>query len=312
MILGSSIRGIVKKNPIELFRILKDVSLGKEELDDECYFEILRTRRSMRMKPLVEAGFTELLRDIFAEGCAYKFIQLLTEHELLCFVFPAIDTLRAVDGGHYHNELVYTHVCGALKALDKNTKLPWFVKFAALYHDVGKCTWEISDEGKRRFLNHAQGGVPLTVSDMARLGFTKDEIKTVSTLVGMHMQQLDQGHSMRKLKRIFTEANVNPKYFFWVRYADNKGSAVYKTDFMYYWNLYKQYLTATRVVQEPSVKDLCINGYDLMKKFNKPPGKWIGAVLTYLFKGVQERGYINEPNELLEHATEFVKWYTGE
>ena len=312
MIEGNIIQQVIKLDAVNLFRMLLDVARGKDEMDDECYYEILRLRKKINIKTLANNGMSDVVIEVFNSGYAYKFMQLLQEHELTELIFPAINALLTVDGGHYHNELVYTHVMGALRALDKLDKIPWYVKLAALYHDCGKYTWEISEEGKRRFLNHAQKGVIVAERDMKRLGIPDEYVGYITTLVGMHMQQLDKGHSMRKLKRIFEEANLNPKYFFWVRYADNKGSAVYRTNFSFYWSLYKQYKTEVKEVHTPSVRDLCINGHDLMKHFGKPPGKWLGAVLTYLFKGVQERGYQNEREFLLKESEQFVKWYTGE
>jgi putative nucleotidyltransferase with HDIG domain len=311
MIDSKQIEPLIKSNQIQLFKILADVASGIEQLDYECFYEILRLRKKLSIKTLKNTGIAEVVENVFSSGNAYKFVQILTEHELLELVFPGVNALLTVDGGHYHNELVYTHVMGALRALDKNPRLPWFVKLAALYHDVGKYTWEISDEGKRRFMNHAQKGAVITERDMTRLGISKDITGYLVTLVGMHMQQLDKGHSMRKLNRVFSEAKLDPKYFFWVRYADNKGSAVYKTDFMFYWNLYKKFKKSIKVIPKPSVKDLCINGHDLMKKFERGPGKWLGAVLAYLFKGVQERGYLNEKEYLLVEAEKFISWYDG-
>lgn len=311
MIRSELIEEIVKNKPVELFKILADVACGIEELDDECFYEILRLRKKISMKVLRNSRISEVIMDVFDSGSAYKFVQLLDEHELLELIFPGINALRTVDGGHYHNEIVYTHVMGALRALDKHPSLPWFVKLGALYHDCGKYTWEISDEGKRRFLNHAQKGAIIVERDMQRLGIPERYIGFLKTIVGMHMQQLDKAHSMRKLDRMFKEANLDPKYFFWVRYADNKGSAVRKTDFMYYWSLYRAFKSALHVKREPSVKDLRINGHDLMRHFNRGPGKWLGAVLTYLFTGLQERSYENNMEFLLLRAEEFMSWYDG-
>ena len=209
MIKGNSIQQIIKDDPVELFRLLLLVAAGQEEMDDECYYEILRLRKKITNKALINNGIADLIMEIFSSGYAYPFMKLLQEHELTEILFPAINALLTVDGGHYHNELVYTHVMGALRAIDKHGKIPWFVKLAALYHDCGKYTWEISEEGKRRFLNHAQKGAIVAERDMKNLGIPKVYIGYITTLVGMHMQQLDKGHSMRKLKRIFEEANLN-------------------------------------------------------------------------------------------------------
>ena len=126
------------------------------------------------------------------------------------------------------------------------------------------------------------------------------------------MAQVDGPHSIRKLARALDEKKIPHKYFFWVRYADNKGSAVHKTDFRYYWRLYLKFKRTLYVKKEPSVTDLCVNGHDLMKVFHKKPGKWLGALLKYLFVGVQERGYKNEKEYLITEAKKFMEWYSND
>ena len=220
-------------------------------------------------------------------------MKLLEEVELLEIVFPSIYALIKVDGGHYHNETVYSHVMGALRALDK-LNLPWYIKLAALYHDCGKSKWEISDEGRRRFTNHATFGAQLVEGDLRRLKFPIGIISTVKTLVCYHMSHMNDKeqihvHSLRKVKTKFDEVGIPFKYFFWIRYADNMGSAVKQTDFMYYWKVYKLSLKALNPPHIPSVKDLEVNGYDIMRNFGDHngggiEGKCIGYILRNLFE----------------------------
>ena len=298
----------VRSNPTLLLDYAYSTSVYGYEAEDDLFYEILRLHNLLTPKVLKTCG--DLIERAFSSGRAYHFVKTLFEYELLEKVFPGIYALIRVDGGHYHNETVYTHVMGALRALDR-IKLPWYVKLAALYHDVGKCQWEISDEGKRRFTKHATVGGPIVEKDLKRLGIPQDIIEIVKALVNLHMTQVDGPHSIRKLARALDEKNIPHKYFFWVRYADNKGSAVHKTDFRYYWRLYLKFKRTLYVKKEPSVTDLCVNGHDLMKEFHKKPGKWLGALLKYLFVGVQERGYKNERGYLITEAKKFMEWYSN-
>lgn len=299
----------VRSNPLLLLGYAYSTGIYGNEAEDDLFYEILRLHNFLTPKVLKNSS--EMIKDAFSSGRAYYFVKALFDYELLDKVFPGINALIRVDGGHYHNETVYTHVMGALRALDK-VRVPWYVKLAALYHDVGKCQWEISDEGKRRFTKHAMVGVPIVERDLKRLGISNDIIDIVKTLVGLHMTQIDGPHSIRKLAKALDEKKIPHKYFFWVRYADNKGSAVHKTDFMFYWRLYLKFKRTLYVKKEPSVTDLCVNGHDLMKEFHRKPGKWLGALLRYLFVGVQERGYKNEKEYLIEEAKKFMEWYTND
>lgn len=289
-----------------LFTLLLYAVNGKLSLDDVHFYLFIRIRKLVTEKILKDKKTFEIIKAAFESKCAYNFIKLLEEVELLETVFPSIYALIKVDGGHYHNETVYSHVTGALRALDR-LKLPWYIKLAALYHDCGKSKWEISDEGKRRFTDHATFGAQLVECDLRRLKFPEGIISTVKTLVCYHMSHINDKdvihvHSLRKVKAKFDEMKIPFKYFFWIRYADNMGSAVKQTNFMYYWRVYKLSLKALNPPHVPSVKDLKINGYDLMKELNLTEGKCIGFILGKLFKQWQSGEIDNERKILLKEA----------
>ena len=97
------------------------------------------------------------------------------------------------------------------------------------------------------------------------------------------------------------------KYFFWIRYADNMGSAVKQTDFMYYWKIYKLSLKALNPPHIPSVKDLEVNGYDIMRNFGDHngggiEGKCIGYILRNLFELWQAGKVENNYKDLILRA----------
>ena len=276
-----------------LFTLLTYAMNGRSTLDDVHFYLFIRIRKLITEKVLKDEKTFDIIKAAFESKCAYNFVKLLEEVELLEIVFPSIYALIKVDGGHYHNETVYSHVMGALRALDK-LNLPWYIKLATLYHDCGKSRWEISEEGRRRFTNHATFGAQLVEGDLRRLKFPIGIISTVKTLVCYHMSHMNDKeqihvHSLRKVKAKFDEVGIPFKYFFWVRYADNMGSAVKQTDFMYYWRVYKLSLKALNPPHIPSVKDLEVNGYDIMRNFGDHngggiEGKCIGYILRNLFE----------------------------
>ena len=56
-----------------------------------------------------------------------------------------------------------------------------------------------------------------------------------------------------------------------------------------------------------SVKDLKVNGNDLMKKFKLTPGPIVGKVLNHLLEKVLDEPKFNEKKKLLKEAEEFLK-----
>lgn len=306
-----------KEYPYRILAVLYYYSVVKrEQLPDELFYIIIRIRKYLTEEMLASEEVRELIRNVFAGDRAYEFVKVLEEVELLELVFPNIYALIKIDGGHYHNETVYSHVLGALRAL-RNVDVPWFVKLAALYHDCGKQKYEDFEDGRRRFSNHATSGAFFVECDLRRFKFDEGTVNTLKTLVLYHMSHLNDGNeihvkSLRKVKTVFEENNIPFKYFFWVRYADNMGSAKKKTNFMYYWGIYKRALQKLNPPREPSISDLKINGNNLIEDFGLTQGKVIGYVLKKLFnqwqaseiENVKEvleskvRDLINEFNEL--------------
>lgn len=308
------------KQPIDILRSIGQTAFADGELSDENYYRFLRLRKNISLKMIQTKEFRNMLISIFQNGKGYKFVKLLEETELLELIFPSINKLIGIDGGHYHNETVFTHVLGALRALDK-LNLPWYVKLSALYHDCGKSKWEISPEGKRRFTNHATFGAQLVEGDLRRLKFPLGIISTIKTLVCYHMSHINDGdnihvHSLRRVKTKFDEMNIPFKYFFWIRYADNMGSAVKLTDFNYYKRIYRLSLKALNPPHVPSVKDLDINGYDIMRNFGDHngggiSGKHIGYILRKLFDRWQHGEIENDYAHLIGEARYIYKVELG-
>ena len=310
---GDNLEKEVRKDPLVILyaTLLRAKLYNMSSFDDVQYYTIIRMRNLLTEDTLKSNEVFQIIQSAFSSGCAYNFIRLLEEVELLKIIFPNIYALIKVDGGHYHNETVYSHVMGALRAVDK-LNIPWFVKLSTLYHDCGKQKWEISEEGRRRFTNHATFGKDFVESDLRRLNFPEGVINTIKTLIGCHMSHINDNeqiheHSLRKLKRNFDENNIPLKYFFWLRYTDNKGSAVIKTEFSYHWKIYRICLEVLNKKPEPSVKDLEVNGYDIMRNFgdnngNRIEGKCIGYILKNLFNKWQKGEVENNYHDLLQEA----------
>lgn len=270
-------------DPVRILRGLRMIATYKLEFDYETYYDMQRLRNLLFEQEIPpERIFTEM-RKGFTCGNAFKFVQLLDEFELLEKYFPAVHALKGVDGGHYHNETVFNHVMSALKALDP-IKLPFQLKLAALYHDVGKQKWEVLEDGRRRFSNHAAFGHDLVEGDLSRLKFPIGIKLYLKTMVYHHMQQIDGKKSIFKLARALKSAKIPIKDFFWLRYADKKGSHVRKTDFLEIKKSYKNCLKILNPKHEVSITDLKINGRQVMKTLGISQGKEVGIILRALFE----------------------------
>lgn len=292
------------ENPLKILRAIRLASTKHLQIEKETYYEIFRLRNLLEDESLFGDAFYREIVKAFTSHHAYEFVRMLDEFELLKFFFPAVHALKEIDGGHYHNETVFSHVLGALKALD-DTNLPFDLKLAALYHDVGKVKWEVLPDGRRRFTRHAILGAELAEADLRRLKFPRGIKLSLKTYVYNHMAQMDGRKSILKLKRALDKAKIPLKNFLYLRYSDNKGSHKKKTDFMDIWRRYKFCLKIVNPKHVISVLDLDVNGKDLILGLHINQGKEIGFILSSLLSLWQE-GHVQNEKEILLEASRVI------
>jgi tRNA nucleotidyltransferase/poly(A) polymerase len=290
---------LIKKDPIKILRGLRLTAKYHLQIEKETYYEIFRLRNHLVSFDVPHSRvYTEMVK-AFTSHHAYEFVRLLDEFELLEWYFPAVHALKGIDGGHYHNETVFSHVLGALKALD-DTNLPFNLKLSALYHDVGKVQWEILPDGRRRFSNHNAFGEQLVECDLRRLKFPTRVITYAKTMVYHHMAQIDGKKSIYKLMRALDKHKIPLKHFMYLRYADNKGSHKKKSNFMLIWKRYRFCMNILNPKYIPSIKDLEVNGNDVMSCLHIEPSRKVGEILKTLFEMWQEGNIENEREKLLD------------
>lgn len=294
---------LMETDPVSILTYLRLVASYNLSIPKETHFELFKHKDKLK-----QVDFKEVLPELtegIIQGCT-RFIELLDKYELLKHFFPAVYATKGIDGGHYHNEIVYSHLLNALSALS-DIDLPIEVYLAALYHDVGKVKYEILEDGRRRFTNHAVFSSELVERDLRRLKFDLGIICMAKSLCSLHMAYIGGKKSIFKLKNNLDENNIPLKNFFWLKYADSMGNNLRETNFMDFWKLYRQSLKILNEKPNPSIKDLEVNGRDLINIFNMSEGKEIGKVLRILFEKVQTGELINEREELLRYIPEVLK-----
>ena len=88
-----------------------------------------------------------------------------------------------------------------------------------------------------------------------------------------------------------------------LREADRLGSGARKTS----WRLEEMKERMVSQLHQPfAIKDLKINGHDLMETLNLKPGKQLGKILNSLFELVLENPELNTKENLLDEAKKIV------
>jgi hypothetical protein len=178
---------------------------------------------------------------------------------------------------------------------------------ASFLHDIGKPGTKQGEGFEASFHNHEYLGSKIVKNIMERLKFSREVVDKTVLLVKNHMfyYNVDEvGESgVRKVIRKVGLENI--KDLIDVRIADRLGSGVPKA--VPYRLRHFQFMV-DKVSQDPiSVKQLKINGNDLIKKLKLKPGPKIGAVLEVLLMEVIENPEKNTVENLLKRSKTLIK-----
>ncbi|MEN8143235.1 MAG: HD domain-containing protein [Thermodesulfobacteriota bacterium] len=157
---------------------------------------------------------------IMASGRATESIRRMDEAGLLGKIFPELMLGKGLEQPASHHLDVLEHNLAALAASEivisspdeyfpdhaeqfvaylARKNMPLLIKWAALFHDLGKPeVFETRDDGRATFYNHDRAGAELFGEIARRLRWSKDRIRIVSGLIGAHMYPFHLSNAMLK------------------------------------------------------------------------------------------------------------------
>jgi len=262
-------------------------------------------RAIMKMAGGIKFISAERIRDelvkILESDRAYEGMMMLHDYKLLQYIIPELERGVGVEQNRHHVYSVFKHSVLSLK-FTPNKK--WQVKFASLLHDIAKPQTKKTDKGYATFYNHDLVGAKIAEKIMSRLKFSSADSEKVMILIKNHMFYYNVGEvtesSVRRLIRKVGEENLADLID--LRVADRLGSGVPKAK--PYKLRHLEYMMEKVRFDAVSVKMLKINGDDLMKLLNIPPGPKIGAILDVLLSEVIDDQNSNNKDYLEKRSLE--------
>lgn len=261
--------------------------------------------------PLLAEISKERVRDelmkILASDYPYEGIMLLKNTNLLQHIIPelleGIDLSQARPGRH-HKDDVFTHNALSLKYCPSTDPV---VRFATLIHDIGKSRVAGKDEqGYIIFYNHEVAGSRLAYEICDRLRFSKKDKAKVCKLIRWHMFTVDEHITDSAVRRFIRRIGVdNVKDMMDLRVGDRLGGGT-QTAESWRLKLFKKRVEEQLAPAPFSIKDLAIDGNDIMKELNIKPGRQIGELLQKLFEEVDEDLEKNTKEYLLKRTKELA------
>jgi putative nucleotidyltransferase with HDIG domain len=235
---------------------------------------------------------------LMAGGKPSSGIELLRESGLLGLWMPELVRCVGVPQNRWHAHDVYVH---SLLACDAAPAGKRDVRWAALLHDLGKPETRAGEGEDATFYGHAEAGARLADGLLRRLRAPGDERDAIVHLVREHMfdyrPEWSDGAVRRWLRRVGERAVED---LFELRRADAAGSGIPTApppDLDAFAARIRAVLSESRALR---VRDLAVDGEDVMRELGIGPGREVGLALEGLLESVLDDPELNRREALLE------------
>lgn len=300
-------------------KVIRAVGVPIERFNEDA----LRIMRAIRLAAQLGFGIeTETLvalkatvanlRDISWERIGAEVMKLLgTDHVadgivlmantgILEIVLPELLACRGVAQGGHHQHDVYTHLIESLRGCSSPDPV---VRLATLLHDIDKPTVARA-EGPRgvTFHNHEVVGARTAKRIAERLKLPKKDQDKIFTLVRWHMFHYDPKMTDAAIRRFIRRVGLeNIHDMIALRIGDRIGSGSKTTS----WRLTELQKRIGEQLYEPlSLKDMVVDGSDVMRILKIKPSRKIGEILNTLFEEIIEDSSRNNKEYLEKRIVE--------
>ena len=229
-------------------------------------------------------------------------------------VFPEWDTMmKCEQNTPHHFTNVGDHTIVALEYVVRNypdisAEDNRVLRIATLLHDIAKPKCKTTGEdGVDHFKGHPIEGVPMAEAFLRRLKYDNDTLDKVKKLVRYHDERPRLTYP--SVRKFITAAGVsNMENLMRLKYADLYAHTDYEWEDKIYQveTLDKMYRKIMEDGDCLSVKDLAVNGHDLMEA-GIPAGPAIGEALGKLLDLVLNEPTLNDRDTLLANLERYIR-----
>ena len=246
----------------------------------------------------------ELLKLLAAEH-PERGIELLRQCSLLAEIMPELLEGIGCAQNRFHKFDVFGHTLATLAATAAPDPV---LRLGALLHDVGKPRTQAPKEdapGEFSFFRHEHLGAEMAVSIGLRLKLAGAERESVRLLVANHMFYYTPEWSDGSIRRFVRRVGLDQlPALLALREADVSGRGFGEDPDKETVELRRRIADVASADAALTVKDLAIDGRDVMQLLGVPPGKVIGVVLEALLERVLDDPGLNTRETLLALAPE--------
>ncbi len=292
----------IMEDPLRIIRACRFKAKYRGRFAEETFVNLKEHARLIGPHVAPERIRMEMLKALSCEKPGL-FFEALGEIGALGVILPALDDCRGVDGGPHHGETVFEHSLLALDAVPRKYPL---LRLAALLHDVGKPSSLTMKNGAPTFVGHEKKGAELAGDLLRGLKFSNDELSFVTSLVLLHMRTMEKETTPRAVRRLIkalNDAGVDHRDWIRLRIADRKanlkrpGYALSEIRAMV--KMLRNELNPEGGKRGFCVKDLAVDGREIMELLKIPQGPGVGKVMESLLDRVLDDPGLNSRETLL-------------
>ena len=241
----------------------------------------------------------EITKMLDAEKPSVAF-RMLSDLGLLAVICPELEIAKDTPQDKAVAQNVFDHSLATMDASpldERDPKQRYVLRLAGLFHDIGKpATFADGHFHQHEFVGEAKAREILR-----RWRFDKETVTQVTHLIRNHMfwYQIEwTGSAVRRFVRKVGLENIPA--LFALRKADNIGSGARSPRMYALESLWERVQEEIRAASAFSLKDLAIDGNDVMNELRIASGPEVGRILNELFERVTEDPQLNTREKLLE------------
>ena len=295
----------IKEDALRILRALRFAIRYELTIDNALKDAVLSNKETINH--ISKERITNEFHKIFKSG--HKIHDIFMEYkDIIGVIIPELKPcMHFNQNNRYHNHDVYEHI---LNVTDNCETTKFEIKMAALMHDIGKPdTYSMDEFGEGHFYGHAKKSREISENVLHNdFRVTAKECSHILELVEYH--DLEIPPSRKTVKRmlnkhgeefirnfaILKQADIDDH----INIKDERGIPIVAwADISFLLPALEEILQADECF---SLKNLQINGADLIKIFNMRPGKEIGNTLNTLFELVLNETIPNTKESLLNAA----------
>jgi len=299
-------------DPLRMMRCIRFATQLNFIIDDET-FEALE-RNAHRIKIISGERIVDELNKIMLTNAPSKGFVDLQRCGLLQLIIPELSMLDLVEtrngkahkNNFYHTLEVLDNVCKSQIASDDNDEMMLWLRWSALFHDIGKPRSKRWDNvAGWTFHNHNYVGAKMIPGIFRRMKLPMDmKMKYVQKIVDLHMRPIviaDDEVTDSAVRRLMNDAGDDIDDLMTLCEADiTSKNQVRKQHFLDNFRSVREKLADLKERDYKRLLQPCIDGNEIMEIFHLSPCREVGALKQTLKDAVLDNKVENERESLMQ------------